>query len=108
MLVAGVAGCRKPAFSGPPDQRVHLLMKQWEMVPRTIVVGRGGKVELTIESEDVQHGLGVPGLDIDESVKKGEAVVVRFIAANPGEYVMRCNILCGRGHDQMKGKIVVK
>jgi cytochrome c oxidase subunit 2 len=103
-----MAGCRKPAFTGPPDQRVQLLMKQWEMVPRTIVVARNAKVELTIESADVEHGLTVKGLDIDESVKKGDPVVVRFIARNAGEYVMRCSILCGRGHDEMKGKILVR
>ena len=102
------SGCRKPAFTGPPDQRVHLLMKQWDMIPGTIVVTRRAKVELTIESDDVQHGLSVPGLKIDESVKQGEPVVVRFIAPEVGNYVMRCNILCGRGHDEMKGKIVVE
>jgi len=106
--MAMTSGCRNPAFTGPPDQRVHLLMKQWEMIPRTIVVAPRAKVELTIESDDVQHGLSVPGLNIDESVKKGEPVVVRFIASQPGSYVMRCNILCGRGHDEMKGKITVE
>jgi cytochrome c oxidase subunit II len=108
LCVALMAGCHKPAFTGPPDQRVHLLMKQWEMVPRTIVVARNAKVELTIESDDVEHGLSVPSLDVDESVRKGKPAVVRFIAANPGVYVMRCSILCGRGHDQMKGKILVQ
>ena len=83
-------------------------MKQWEMVPRTIVVARNAKVELTIESADVEHGLTVKGLDIDESVKKGDPVMVRFIAHTGGEYVMRCSILCGRGHDEMKGKILVR
>lgn len=102
------AGCRKPAFTGPPDQRVHLLMKQWEMVPRTIVVRQNAKVELIVESDDVEHGLTVKGLDIDEPVKKGEPVIIRFIARDPGEYVMRCSILCGRGHDEMKGKILVR
>ena len=91
-----IAGCHKPAFTGPPDQRVDLRMKQWDMVPRTIIVARNAKVELTIETDDVEHGLSVPGLDIDESVRKGDQAVVRFIPAEPGVYVMRCNILCGR------------
>jgi heme/copper-type cytochrome/quinol oxidase subunit 2 len=79
-------------------------MKQWEMLPRTIVVARNAKVELTTESGDVEHGVTVTGLDIDESVKKGELVVVRFIAQNAGEYGMRCSILCGRGHDHDEGQ----
>jgi cytochrome c oxidase subunit II len=108
LCLAAVAGCHKPAFTGPPDQRIHLLIKQWEMVPRKIVVARGVKVELIIESADVEHGLSVPGLDIDESVKKGETVAVRFIAVKSGEYAMHCSILCGRGHDEMKGKILVE
>jgi cytochrome c oxidase subunit 2 len=92
-----LAGCRKPAFTGPPDQRVHVLMKNWEIVPETIVIARNAKVELTID-----------GLDIDESVRRGKPAVVRLIAGQAGTYVMRCSILCGRGHDQMKGKIVVR
>jgi cytochrome c oxidase subunit II len=83
-------------------------MKQWDMVPRKIVVPRNAKVELTIESDDVEHGLTVPGLDIDEPVKKGEPAIVRFIATRDGVYVMRCSILCGRGHDEMKGQILVQ
>ena len=103
-----LAGCRKPAFTGPPDQRVHVLMKNWEIVPETIVIARNAKVELTIESADVQHVFAVDGLDIDESVRRGKPAVVRLIAGQAGTYVMRCSILCGRGHDQMKGKIVVR
>jgi heme/copper-type cytochrome/quinol oxidase subunit 2 len=109
ICAAVVAGChRPPAFTGPPDQRVHLWMKQWEMDPRTIVVAKKNKVELTIESADVEHGLAVTGLDIDEALKKGDPVVVRLIARTPGVYVMRCSILCGRGHDERKGRILVQ
>jgi cytochrome c oxidase subunit II len=82
-------------------------MKQWDMVPRKLVVPRNAKVELTIESDDVEHGLTVPGLDIDEPVKKGEPAIVRFVATRDAVYVMRCSILCGRGHDEMKGQILV-
>jgi len=108
MCLLVTAGCRQPAFTGPPDVRMRLVMKQWAFEPRTIVVPRNAKVELTLESADVEHGLAVKGLDIDESVKKGDPVDIRFIAQNAGEYVMRCSILCGRGHDEMKGKIVVQ
>jgi cytochrome c oxidase subunit 2 len=83
-------------------------MKQWEMVPETVVIARNAKVELTIESDDVEHGFAVSELDIDESVRKGKPAVVRLIVGQPGVYVMRCSILCGRGHDQMRGKILVR
>jgi cytochrome c oxidase subunit 2 len=83
-------------------------MKQWEMVPETVVIARNAKVELTIESDDVEHGFAVSELDIDESVRKGKPAVVRLIVGQAGVYVMRCSILCGRGHDQMRGRILVR
>ncbi len=56
MSVLAMAGCRKPAFTGPPDQRVQLLMKQWEMVPRSVFLVPlqlpPGEHEITVDFPD--------------------------------------------------------
>ncbi|HTW47953.1 MAG TPA: cupredoxin domain-containing protein, partial [Acidobacteriaceae bacterium] len=71
-------------------------MKKWEIVPRRIVVRQGARVELIVSSADVEHGLAVPGLGINEPIQPGKPAAIRFFADKPGVYPMHCSILCGR------------
>lgn len=108
ILIGSLAGCRHtPTYSGPPNLVVHMLMKKWAIEPNRVVVPQGAKVELIVTTADVEHGLAVPGLAINEPVQPGWTTTVRFLAQTPGVYPMRCSIACGRGHDQMTGQIVI-
>ncbi len=107
MLTASGCGRKTPTYSGPPDTVLSILMKKWAIVPSHIEVPQGAKVELIVSSADVEHGLAVPGLGIREPVQRGKPAVIRFLAQTPGVYPMRCSVLCGRGHDRMKGEIVI-
>lgn len=101
-------GCRHtPEYSGPPNDVVHILMKKWAIIPNRIEVPQGSHVELVVTTADVEHGIGVSGLEINEPVQPGRTTVVRFLAQTPGTYPMRCSVLCGRGHSQMTGVIVI-
>lgn len=103
-----LTGCRHtPSYSGPPNLIVHVLMKKWVIVPDRIVVPQDAHVELIVTSADVEHGIGVPALAINEPVQPGRTTVVRFLAEKPGTYPMRCSVACGRGHDKMTGVIVI-
>jgi cytochrome c oxidase subunit II len=82
-------------------------MKKWEIVPSRLEIPQGSRVELVVTSTDVEHGLAVPGLGINEPVQPEHPAVIRFLAQTPGIYPMRCSIACGRGHDQMTGAIVI-
>ncbi len=82
-------------------------MKKWAIEPQRIEVPRGQEVELIVTTSDVEHGVAVPGLGIREPVQPGKPAVIRFKADKAGSFPMRCSILCGRGHDQMTGEIVV-
>lgn len=82
-------------------------MKKWAIEPRRIEVPVGDEVELDITSADVEHGIAVPGLGIREPVQPGRSTVIRFRAKAAGTYAMSCSVLCGKGHDQMTGEIVV-
>jgi cytochrome c oxidase subunit 2 len=109
-LLLSMTGCgkRTPTYSGPPDTVLSITMKKWEITPSRIQVPQGARVELVVSTADIEHGLGVPGLGINEPVQPGKPAVVRFLAETPGVYPMRCSILCGRGHDQMTGVIVIE
>lgn len=108
ILIGLATSCRHtPTYSGPPNLIVHVLMKKWAIVPARIVVPQGAKVELILTTSDVEHGIGVRGLAINESIQPGRTTVVRFLAQTPGVYPMRCSVYCGRGHDKMTGEIVI-
>lgn len=104
-----MAGCGKktPTYSGPPDVVLRVVMKKWAIEPNRIEVRQGTRVELVVSTADVEHGLGVPGLGINEPVQPGKPAVVRFLAQTPGTYPMKCSVLCGREHKKMTGEIVI-
>ncbi|MGB9031052.1 MAG: cupredoxin domain-containing protein [Acidobacteriaceae bacterium] len=102
-------GCGKktPSYAGPPDTVRQIVMKKWEIEPGRVEVPQGARVELVVTSTDVEHGIAVPGLGINEPVQPEHPAVIRFLAQTPGVYPMRCSVLCGRGHNQMTGVIVI-
>jgi cytochrome c oxidase subunit 2 len=108
-LFLSMTGCAKrtPTYAGPPDTVRQIVMKKWEIDPGRIEVPQGARVELVVTSTDIEHGIAVPGLGINEPVQPEHPAVIRFLAQTPGTYPMRCSVLCGRGHDQMTGAIVI-
>lgn len=108
-LFLSMIGCGKktPTFAGPPDTVRQIVMKKWEIDPARVEVPQGAHVELVVTSTDVEHGIAVPALGINEPVQPEHPAVIRFLAQTPGTYPMRCSVLCGRGHDQMTGVIVI-
>ncbi|HLJ75873.1 MAG TPA: cupredoxin domain-containing protein [Acidobacteriaceae bacterium] len=107
-LMATGCGKRTPSYSGPPNTVIKVVMKKWAIVPARIVVPQGARVELVVSTADVEHGLGIPGLGINEPVQPGKPAPIRFLAQTPGTYPMRCSILCGKGHKDMLGEIVIE
>jgi len=94
--------------SAPSDVKIPVVMRKWAIEPNHIEVKLGQHVELDVTSADVEHGLEVPKLGIRESVQPGFVTIVKFHAVEAGEFPMACSVLCGKGHDQMTGKIVVR
>jgi cytochrome c oxidase subunit 2 len=108
-LLVLMIGCGKktPGYAGPPDTVRQIIMKKWEIDPKRVEVPQGARVELVVTSTDVEHGIDVPGLGIREPVQPEHPAVIRFLAQTPGVYPMSCSVLCGRGHNQMTGEIVI-
>jgi cytochrome c oxidase subunit II len=108
-LTFSMTGCgrKTPTYAGPPDTIRQIVMKKWEIDPARVEVREGAHVELVVTSTDVEHGIAVPGLGINEPVQPEHPAVIRFLAQMPGIYPMHCSVLCGRGHDRMIGEIVI-
>jgi cytochrome c oxidase subunit II len=101
-------GCRKsPEDNTPPDVIKQVVMKKWSIEPERIEVPEGAEVELVVTSTDVEHGIAIPKLGIREPVQPGRPTIVRFRAKSSGTYAVSCSVLCGKGHKDMTGVIVV-
>jgi cytochrome c oxidase subunit 2 len=106
VLILMASGC-KPARPTAPAMHIRITAHKYGFEPSVIHLKQGEAVELEISTLDVQHGFEVKGLGLDESVQKGRPAIVTFTAQRKGEYRMNCDIICGPGHDNMEGKIVV-
>jgi cytochrome c oxidase subunit 2 len=104
-FVLPVPGCQKNA---PADEHIHITMKKFAIEPSLIRVKAGEVVELEVTTADVQHGIDIPDLGIRKAVQPGGATIITFKAPTKGEYRMACGVICGPGHDDMVGKLVVE
>jgi cytochrome c oxidase subunit 2 len=98
-------GCQK---KNPTDASIHVSMKKYTIEPAVIRVKSGQKVVLEVTTADVQHGLDIPELGINEPVQPGKTTTISFIAPAKGEYRVACGVVCGPRHDDMVGKLVVE
>ena len=83
-------------------------MKKYSIEPAEIHVKMGETIEFHVSTTDVQHGFDVPDLGIKESVQPSRPAVFRFTADRKGAFEVKCGILCGAGHDRMRGKLIVE
>lgn len=92
-----------------PDQPVEIKItaKQFEFQPRTITVEKGKPVRLVITSVDVDHGFKLEEFGINEKVAAKKTVSIAFTPDRTGRFEFRCSIVCGSGHEDMLGELVV-
>ena len=96
---------------GVREINVKALQYRWD--PEAIVVKKGERIKLIVESIDAPHGfelegIQIPGWDTDNLLKKGENVTLEFAADESGVWDLVCTGYCGPGHAGMRGKYIVK
>jgi len=107
LSLALATGCGRTE-SDPPTRRIVVVAKKYSFEPAEIRLKKGETVVLEVTSSDVQHGFHVPGLGISEPIQKEKVAEIRLIPETRGEYRVECDIICGAGHDEMAGKIIVE
>ena len=104
------SGCRKreggPVSSGL--QHVTVVMKKYSIEPAVIHVKAEERVQMDVSTADVQHGVLIPKLGINEPVQPGKPVTVSFVVPNKGEYEIKCGVICGPHHDDMLAKLIAE
>ena len=84
------------------------MAKRYKFEPARIDVAEGEHVRLVVTSEDGVHGVQIKKFNVNKKVPRGgEAITIDFVASSPGEYPILCSEYCGKGHDIMKGRLVV-
>ena len=69
--------------------------------PNAITINKGDKIKIIINNTDALHGIRIPDLNL-----KGNDFI-EFTAEKAGEFDWYCANMCGKGHMEMKGKLIV-
>jgi cytochrome c oxidase subunit II len=105
----GVAQVVKDAGTGA--QRVHeiqVTLRKYEFSPSSLRVRKGEQVRLIMVAADHDHGFKLDDFNVNQKVLKGTTVIVEFTADKAGTFQFRCSSVCGLGHRNMKGTLVVE
>jgi len=87
---------------------IQVTLRKYEFSPGTLLVRKGEHVKLIMAAADHDHGFKLDDFDINQKIPKGTTVVVEFIADKAGTFQFRCSSVCGLGHRNMKGILVVE
>lgn len=98
----------KPQAAAEP-RVVEVVAKRFAFEPMRIDVTEGETIRLMVRSADGVHGIGIKKFKVAEEIPRGgQPVMVEFTATAVGEYEILCSEYCGKGHEGMKGKLVVR
>ena len=97
--------------AGTPTRGVHeiqVTLRKYEFSPGSLRVRKGEQVKLVMAAADHDHGFKLADFNINQKIPKGTTVVVEFTADKAGTFQFRCSNVCGFGHRNMKGTLVVE
>jgi len=83
---------------------IKVEAKDFEYDKKEIHVKLGDKVKLTLHSDDGGHGLAIPAYNVNIQGNK----TVEFTANKKGTFEYHCSVVCGSGHMNMTGKLIVE
>jgi len=96
------------ATCSAPDVTIAMLAKQFAFEPAVVTVKKNQKVCLKLSSKDVEHGILIDGYNVHVHATIDNPGEVQFVADKVGEFNFICHQVCGVGHGEMKGKLVVE
>lgn len=111
LLAAAVsAGAAASAYTSQPAEPrvIEITARRFAFEPPEVVVNVGERITLSVRSADGVHGIEIKKLDVKKEIPRGgEAVLIEFTATAAGKFPIVCSEYCGKGHEDMKGALVV-
>ncbi|HEY4673910.1 MAG TPA: cupredoxin domain-containing protein [Nitrososphaerales archaeon] len=106
--IAVLFAAQRPTPEDTNAVAINVTSRQWNYTPSEIRVKEGQTVILHLRSIDVPHGFAIEEYRVNVFLPPGETVDVKFIANQAGEFQYFCNVFCGTGHPNHKGKLIVE
>jgi cytochrome c oxidase subunit 2 len=113
-LLAGLVGVgvfyNRPvtnAGSQSEEKVIQIKAKKFEFSPNTITLKKGEPVVFELTSEDRTHGFSLKEFGVRAEVSPSQPTRLRFTPDKTGEFSFACDVVCGGGHAEMSGKLVV-
>ncbi len=93
---------------GVVEIEMRVLKDQWRFQPEIIEAPLNSLVRIKIFNEDsYSHGFAIAKIGVNEDLPPNKTTVVEFIADKKGEFEFSCSVLCGKGHFEQKGKLII-
>lgn len=104
IILTGCARGDSVKQSGVSTNTLEFTVKAFRFgySPDVIELNKGDKVRIKVENTDTTHGIRIPDLNL-----KGNNTI-EFTADKEGEFNWYCNVMCGEGHKEMGGKLIIK
>jgi cytochrome c oxidase subunit 2 len=91
------------------DVHIRSVKNEWRFEPAEVSIAANTAVRLRIFNEDsYQHGFAIRELGIDKALPPRQETIIELANISPGEYEFFCSVLCGRGHFEHRGKLIVR
>jgi len=102
-----VGGLAQIAVAQSTVRVIKVMAQRFHYTPDRIEIKQGETVVLELTSLDVPMGFNAPAFKLRANVLPEETVRVQITADKAGEFDFFCDVFCGSGHANMRGKIVV-
>lgn len=86
------------------DGAITIRATKYEFDIREIRVKQGETVTIALKAENGYHTLKIEGYGVEVRPNR----TVSFVAYQKGEFPYRCSVVCGTGHNDMTGKLIVE
>lgn len=90
-----------PSSAQEETRTIEIHAHRFSFSPSEITLKKGEAVKLRLISDDVTHGLLIPGLQIKQKVSKGRPVEIPITPNSVGDFRGECANFCGSGHGTM-------
>ena len=86
------------------DGAITIKATKYEFDIKEIRGKQGDTVTIALKAEDGYHTLKIEGYGVEVRPNR----TISFVASQKGEFIYRCSVVCGTGHKEMTGKLIVE